>query len=194
MDAPKNLRLTDRELAALKSAMAMHQGAEKRRHARYMLPSGFVLVVRIEQPGGGMHTVSATARDLSASGLGFFHPSYVHPGTACGVLMKTTKGDAVAVSGTVVRCKHVSGRVHEVGVLFEHEIEVSQFVATGTPAETQSPICGEDVHRRVSGIVQELRLMAEQRAAQGSMLAKVGELALILTPEQVPAAPAEAKT
>lgn len=187
MVGPTDLRLSEREVGALKRAMSMHQGAERRRHARYMLPNDFALVIRIIQPGGGAQTFSASARDISVSGLGFFHGSYVHPGTACGVLMRTLKGDAVAVSGTVVRCKHLSGRVHEVGILFEHEVEVSQFVASDVPEDTQTHVSGSDVHMRVSGLVHELRLMVEQRAAQGCLLSKVGELAIVLSPEQAPA-------
>jgi hypothetical protein len=73
----------------------------------------------------------------------------------------------------------VSGRIHEAGVIFEHEIELSQFVQGSTVPVNG---CKGDVQAQVAHLVQELRSMVDQRAAMTTLLSKVGELALILAP------------
>ena len=189
------IRLSERERAALGKAMGIHNGAERRRHRRYLLPKEFTLVVRIQQPGGSTSIFSVTPRDLSTSGMGFFHATYVHPGTECELMMRTLKGDSVVLTATVMRCRHVSGRIHEVGCLFKEEVNVELYVADmKRAAEAESEQRVDDIHRRLSELAQELKLLADRHAATSELLAKVGELAVLITPRdvegEVPSAPA----
>jgi hypothetical protein len=177
------IRLTDRERASVGKAMGIHTGAERRRHRRFLLPKEFALVVRLEQPGGGIATFSATPRDMSTSGIGFFHAAYIHPGTACTLLMRTLHGEPVSIAGVIMRCRHVSGRIHEVGVLFEHEIDVEAFVAdASTDPQQSAPMKRDEQLFRVARLAMELKSLADQRATTGALLAKVGELALLIDP------------
>jgi hypothetical protein len=186
MDQSTNIsgiRLTDRERASLAKAMGIHTGQERRRHRRFMLPKEFALVVRCAQPGGGGGTFSVTPRDISLSGIGFFHAAYIHPGTACTLIMRTLKGDAVSLAGTVMRCRHVSGRIHEVGVVFEHEVDVESFVADAKPVDGElGAVKPEDVMIRISHLAAELKMLADQHASASSLLSKVGELAMLVAP------------
>jgi hypothetical protein len=187
MTAPTDVRLSEAELAALRRAMSVHSGREQRRHVRHQLPDGFALVVRAQPRTGPGQTFSASGRDISASGMGFYHNAYVHPDTPCTILMRTLKNDAVAIKGTAARCRHVSGRIHEVGVVFENEIEVGQFVQGSTvPVDGAEAFTG-DVHARIAQLVLELKAMVDQRTARATLLGKVGELAMLLSPEHTPA-------
>lgn len=186
MSAPIDVRLNDTELAALRKFRTVHGGAERRRHVRHSLPENFPLALRLTAPGSSNQAFSASARDISTSGMGFYYTAYIHLGTTCRVFMKTLKGDAVALPSTVVRCRHVSGRIHEVGVLFEHEIDIGQFVQGGTVPATRA---AEDAIVRVSDLVQELQAMIDQRAAMSGILSKVAELAVLLAPFHAPDEP-----
>lgn len=66
-------------------------------------------------------------RNLSAGGIGILHSSYVHAGTPCTVhipLPTGTNSDSLPVRGKVVRCRHVRGTVHEVGIRFDEHIDL----------------------------------------------------------------------
>jgi hypothetical protein len=187
------IRLSDRERAALSKAMGIHSGAERRRHTRYLLPKEFTLVVRTQQPGGSSSLMSVTPRDISSSGIGFFHAAYIHPGTPCALMMRTVTGDPVSLKGTVVRCRHVSGRIHEIGTLFEHEVDVRTFV-TDSARKAEDPtqtacLKLDEIHVRLGELALELKNLAEARAAPGELLAKVGELAILIAPPEPPVEP-----
>jgi hypothetical protein len=189
------IRLTDRERASLGKAMGIHSGAERRRHRRFLLPKEFALVVRIEQPGGGVATFSVTPRDISTSGIGFFHAAYIHPGTVCTLLMRTLHGEPVSISGCIMRCRHVSGRIHEVGVLFEHEVDVEVFVSdANADAQQPPPMKRDELLFRIGKLAAELKSLADQRATNAALLAKVGELAVLIEPPEAHFTPAHNPT
>jgi hypothetical protein len=146
-----------------------------------MLPEGFALVVRTQAGTGPVLTFTASPRDLSASGMGFYHTAYIHPGTPVRLLMRTLRGEAVAVVGTVARCRHASGRIHEVGVAFENEIEVGQFVQ-GTTVSVNGAGISEDMYTRAASLVADLKAMVDQRATQEVLFDKVGQLAALVSP------------
>lgn len=181
MATPTDLRLNETERAALHSFRAVHGGSELRRHVRHALPEGFALVVRVTPPGRPVQVFTASARDISSSGMGFYNTAYIHVGTTCHVVMKTLKGEATGLQATVVRCAHVSGRIHNVGVVFEHEIDLGQFVQGGTvPVNREST----DTQSRVTALVRELNALVDQHAGMTELLARVAELAVLLEPFQ----------
>jgi hypothetical protein len=180
------IRLSDRERAALGKAMGIHSGNERRRHRRYMLPREFTLVVRVQQPGGTRALFSVTPRDMSLSGIGFFHASYIHPGTQCIMMMRTLKGQGVSIPGTVVRCRHVSGRIHEVGALFEKEIDVEAFVVPDSKrAKLEAERANQDkpveLQAMMERLASDLKQLVDMRASPHELLATLGEFALLLT-------------
>lgn len=82
----------------------------------------------IEQPGGGSTTVRVVSRNLSKGGMSLLHAAYLHPGTRCVVVLRhKVKGD-IPIKARIVRCRHVSKKVHELGVQFDHAIEVVEYV------------------------------------------------------------------
>lgn len=80
------------------------------------------------QPGGGVGAFLVMMRNLSAGGLAVVHGGYLHPGTECRVLLARVEGPKVVLAGTVRRCRHVQGSLHEVGLEFDSAIVPEDFV------------------------------------------------------------------
>lgn len=93
-------------------------------------------------------------RDLSSTGVGFLHGSFMHVDSDCVVSMPTLTGEWIDTPGNVVCCQHVQGKVHEIGVHFRQQIDPTRFLTSGEddeahsgaglPALTGSVLCVED--------------------------------------------------
>jgi hypothetical protein len=150
---------------------------ERRRHVRIPLEDHFPLLMRVEQEGATF--IAVRARDLSSSGLGFFHVAYMHPGTNATFIMKGLRGEVATVKGTITRCSHVSGRVHEVGAVFERGIRVEVFVSADTP-DMVTPM--EDVYRQIGTMAEQIRKLAADRAELDQIQERLGKMALLVSP------------
>lgn len=84
--------------------------------------------VRATQPGGGITTATVYSHDLSAGGLSFLHPAYLHVGTALSVTLPRRLAGEDSATGRVAWCRHVSGTWHAVGVKFNEPISPKLFV------------------------------------------------------------------
>ncbi|MEW6252019.1 MAG: PilZ domain-containing protein [Planctomycetota bacterium] len=81
-------------------------------------------------------------RNVSSSGIAFLHGDLVSPGTACTLELPTPDGGAVPVEGHVVRCRCVSGRIHEIGVQFEQPLEVEHLLQpAGAREDASGRVC-----------------------------------------------------
>jgi predicted Zn-dependent protease len=58
-------------------------------------------------------------RNISRGGLSFLHGQTMHAGQACSVSLMTNDGNWITIEGVVVRCRHVRGVIHEIGVRFK---------------------------------------------------------------------------
>ena len=92
------------------------------------LPFRPMLKAEVSHPGGSKVTTVVRARNLSASGLAFVHVGYIHRGTRCVVHLPQRGGGTIAVRGEIVRCSHVRGVIHDFGLQFEAQIDVTPFV------------------------------------------------------------------
>lgn len=133
------LRLTEREqgdiLARLDAKSALFQGDNRRDGSRfrYQIPSG--LIVEITHPGGTVTSYLVRPRDLSSRGMAFLHGAFVYPNSPCRLILRTIKGADAAIAGKVVRCQHVTGRAHEVGIAFAKTIKLQDYLAFDSPAD-----------------------------------------------------------
>jgi len=114
--------LTDLEDSSRRSPHA-NLRASKRYSCRLRLSVG------VKQPGGTEATYDVIGRTISSGGLSFLHGGYLHVGTSCAMFLVAASGVRRRVTGTVVHCRHVDGRVHEVGVQFNEPIEADAFVS-----------------------------------------------------------------
>jgi len=115
-------------LSQLDGNLRTRRTDDQRRHrrVRYHLRDMRVLIHR--QAINNLPYV-VRPHNLSARGIGFLHGFYVHPGTRCETALTTLHGEAVIVPGQVVRCRHLAAKIHELGVEFDHEIRLSDFIA-----------------------------------------------------------------
>jgi CheY-like chemotaxis protein len=86
------------------------------------------LELRIKHPGGTKSVIQVACRNISRNGLSVLHSTFIHPGTACTALVPQPKVGLLPMDGTIVRCDHRSGIIHEVGVSFDREVDVRAFI------------------------------------------------------------------
>lgn len=133
-----SLRLSVQEHQAILEQMEQHSGvhpkAELRRSRRfrYVVPDGIIV-----QVSGATTSYLVRPRNLSETGISFLHGSFLYPGTACSVTLKTIDGEQVLAGGRIVRCRCVRGRVHEVAVQFDSPIDIANFVRIDSAREIQ---------------------------------------------------------
>lgn len=84
--------------------------------------------LRVTHPGGNAAVMNVACRNLSAAGVSLLHSSFLHPGSACEVVLPSS-GGVVRARGMIVRCQHRSGVVHEIGVRFDHPVSMQDFMA-----------------------------------------------------------------
>lgn len=82
--------------------------------------------------GDNMETeLSMACRNLSRGGASLLHRSFLHTGSRVRLYLPDPRKGEQMVVGTVCRCRHVRGVVHEIGVRFAQEIDARSFL----PAE-----------------------------------------------------------
>ncbi len=87
------------------------------------------ILVELHHPGGTRSFYRVLARNISAHGLGFVHGRFVHKGSLVMVALANRQKKAVLISGRVAHCRHIEGKVHEVGVAFDEPVSLADFLA-----------------------------------------------------------------
>lgn len=127
---PNSLGMRSRQLATLLDALdtgAEGAAASQRRYSRWPFRLE-TLLFELAHPGGSQVAFKVACRNISCGGTSVLHAQYVHPGSACGVILPHRERGHARIRGTVRRCRHVAGVVHEIGVQFERVIDVREFV------------------------------------------------------------------
>jgi CheY-like chemotaxis protein len=130
-DIQKNtLGLTQNELSAFldqhEKTLASSE-APDREYVRWNFRTRLVQL-QLHQSAGQKITLPVATRNISRNGICILHSAYIHKGTDCSVLIKTDGNDPQLVPGTVKRCNHISGRIHEVGIQFDHMISTKDLL------------------------------------------------------------------
>lgn len=108
----------------------------QRRHQRIAYRKLAQIAVAILQPGGKWAKYIVRSRDLSPGGIGFIHGSYIYLGSECRVILKDCNEQVTCLDGVVKRCELLEGTAHDVGVQFNEEIDVEQFIADRPNSES----------------------------------------------------------
>jgi hypothetical protein len=184
------LRLSEEELKAIVQAKSNPPGSEKRIHRRIHVPDSFPLLMQSDAGGGSDIVCTLVAKDLSAQGVGFFHAAYIYPGSRVKFTMKNREGEPVALEATVKRCRHIAGRVHEAGAIFEQPIDVELFVEIPPEAPAGGLDAGDlaIIQARVAALTLELKSLTDRHAEMDKLIGKVAELSAALLPAQIAAA------
>jgi CheY-like chemotaxis protein len=81
------------------------------------------------QHAGFTTSFYVACRNLSSGGMSVLHNSFLYDGTRVVAMLPEASGKAREVEATVVRCAHVRGVCHEIGLRFQSPIDMRAFVA-----------------------------------------------------------------
>lgn len=135
--------------------------------------SGFVrfrragIPMTVSQPGGSLTTVGVFSRALSRERIKVLTGGFVHPGSACVVLVRTIDLEERSARGEVESCEYALGRWHEATVRFELPLPESAMI---TP-ESAPP---EPARVALDGSVLVIVENAGERARAASDLHAIG--------------------
>ncbi|HYE02670.1 MAG TPA: PilZ domain-containing protein [Phycisphaerales bacterium] len=138
---PPRVRLTDNErgntlglsrrdldelIAEIEIAQRDDPGVHRRFRRRQYRQ--LALALQVHQPGGSTSTFPVVSRNISRTGMAVLHRAYIHLGVRVQVALPRRAAATLSVSAHVVRCRHVSGMVHEIGLQFDHPIQLRDLV------------------------------------------------------------------
>jgi PilZ domain len=132
-----SVRLSEVERKALLKVISMQADASpqavKRNDTRYALPTGYSVIGELEQSGGTPQKFVVSVRDISRGGLSMLYSAYVHLNSRCVFRFYDEKKKQVAAAyAKVVRCQHVKGQIHDVGLKFDLPFPVETFLVEAT--------------------------------------------------------------
>ncbi len=142
------------------------------------LPAGYTVVGTFVYPCGNSAPMILTTRDISNGGMGILHGSFVHPGSSC-LLAIVGKDKAILckLKGKVVRCTHVRGSVHDIGIKFDEEVRLELFIpALQTSEEQVAQAALLVLSGQVARQVRNQDPMVEVRRTVEIMMATVDDL------------------
>ncbi len=94
--------------------------------------------LKIFHAGGSHSTIGVACRNISCGGLSVLHNSYVHSGRPCQVTLPRQGGRTQDLDGTIKRCRHLTGIIHEVGIQFKEAIRISDFGSMASDSDVFS--------------------------------------------------------
>lgn len=103
--------------------------------------------MRVRHPGGTEVFIRVGPRDLSENGMAFLNGGYLHVGTVVEFLLRLRSGEPIQIEATVVRCEHVYGRVHDVGLRFATAVEMSE--VADVEVEPSAPVSAKPLSKAV---------------------------------------------
>ncbi len=88
------------------------------------------ILVTLHQPGGGNPIpLKMACRNISCGGMSVLHSAYTHIGTRAVVLLTHPDKEPLSIEGSVVRCTHLKGVVHEIGIKFAQKVQAREYVS-----------------------------------------------------------------
>jgi DNA-binding response OmpR family regulator len=135
--------------------------------------------VWVQHPGGNVARLSVTGSNLSAGGIAFHHRGFLYDNTPCKVVLPTLVGGKQEIHGRIVRCTHLNGQLHEVGVSFSRRVDPRHFMVqvgldyaslSGRPMELPD-LRGRILHVEMRDL--ERQLLAHHLKATGLKLRSV---------------------
>jgi CheY-like chemotaxis protein len=136
MDAGKSvnphantIRLVGPDLARLYAELdaAGEQSHPRREFLRWPFPRESIQI-ELQHAGGATTRLNLACRNISTAGMSLLHNAYVHVGTPCLVHLPQIDGKPSQIPGRVVRCRHVRGLVHELGIQFTTQINLRSYI------------------------------------------------------------------
>ena len=119
--------LYERLLAKLDEHSSKGKPSAKRvfRRLGYAHPK---LSIHIESEGHNSRELVVASRNLSQGGVSVLHSNFMYTGTQLTIDLYNNRGNVVPRHGTITRCEHRGGRVHEIGIKFDDEINLRKYL------------------------------------------------------------------
>ncbi len=139
------LRIGIRELNALLNRIEESQ-PEKKNPNREFVRWNFRIVradLTIEHATGSKVVLPVATRNISRGGISVLHSSFVYPNSRCHVTAILEDGRKLDMDGLVMRCNHIGGKVHELGIKFDQEISTKELLGLDPMQEAYSLECIE---------------------------------------------------
>jgi len=159
----ETLRISDRDkqnlVSDVDSAAGPAVGRERRAlRVRYTEARA---ILTLHAATGGDTKFAVVPRNLSRNGLAFVHGRFIYANARVEVMLKSLDGKWQEIAGVVRLCRHVSGIVHEVSVVFDESIDLNDFVELSPEEEmihleelaADRPEDESDEVRRLAGTV-----------------------------------------
>jgi hypothetical protein len=121
-----SLNLTEKDYNQLVDWMnrgAIPPRGDQRHEPRLKLDQGTILLCQVcaDEETAPVH-FAVRPRDVSRSGVGFFHGQFIHPGQWCEATFIVDRRYGVRHEGRVSHCQHVTGRIHKIGIAFDQAL------------------------------------------------------------------------
>ena len=127
---PNTLRLGQRELKAILKQLEQDdkdKGSPDREFVRWSYQVEAVSLV-IEHGSGNTVTLPVATRNISRGGISVLHSAFVYTDTPVSIILKSPGGAPLTVGGVVMRCSHLTGRIHEIGIKFDEQISTKDLL------------------------------------------------------------------
>lgn len=128
---PNTVNLEQRALEELLDELDDRSGASdasKRRHFVRWPFRQTSIRMHVTQALGMSSDLEVACRNLSCGGASVLHSSYLHLGSKVRLMLPSPAGVESAIEGTVCRCQHVRGVIHEIGIKFARRIEARDYL------------------------------------------------------------------
>lgn len=116
--------LSDMERASVAPIKRHGPNKNRRGQTRYIYHQDAKLICQMSQDLGASMQLIVRCRNISIGGLGFLHGAYVHPGTRVVLTLISATKQGYRINGSIVRCRHLTKNIHEVGVAFDETIDL----------------------------------------------------------------------
>jgi len=151
------LRIGIRELNALLNRIEESQ-PESPNPNREFVRWDFRIVradLTIEHATGSKVVLPVATRNISRGGISVLHSSFVYPNSRCHVTALLEDGRKLDIDGMVMRCNHIGGKIHELGIKFDQEISTKELLGLDPMQEAYSLECIEPdgLHGNVLAVV-----------------------------------------
>ncbi|MCW5767800.1 MAG: response regulator [Phycisphaeraceae bacterium] len=130
---PNTVNLEQRALEELLDELDERSGASDASKRRDFVRWPFrqtSIRMHITQARGMSSDLEVACRNLSCGGASVLHSSYVHLGSKVRLVLPNPTGGTNSIEGTVCRCQHVRGVIHEIGIKFAKRIEARDYLRT----------------------------------------------------------------
>lgn len=98
---------------------------ERRKFARHLHRCLRVVLI-VSEVGGEVAFVVAT-RNVSQGGVCFLHRQMMYSGEQCKLVFPLQEGKHLLVPARTIRCQHIRGVLHEIGVRFTRPLGLNEF-------------------------------------------------------------------